>query len=70
MIATIVRPSIQPSVKAGPLERALAEKSIRMTAMIGIGLIATPTAAGRMSAIALPIARISLVPLCRPGGLR
>ena len=36
--------STQPSRNIGPFTRARAENSIRITAMIGTGLIATPTA--------------------------
>jgi hypothetical protein len=38
-----------PRRKAGPLLRARLENSIKMTAMIGIGLIAIPTANARIS---------------------
>src|SRR5688572_18354676 len=58
---TTTRPRTQPMRKAGPLVLALGEKSIRMTAMIGNGLNATPIAAGKTSPIAPPIARS----LCR-----
>jgi hypothetical protein len=47
-------PAIQPSRNARPFERARSEKSIRITAMTGMGLIATPTASGRISPIASP----------------
>ena len=40
---------------ARPLLRAFGVISIRMTAMIGIGLMATPIANGRMSPIACPM---------------
>ena len=45
---------VQPMAKAGPFVRALGVPSMRMTAMIGIGLNATPTADGRRSPIACP----------------
>ncbi len=35
---------IQPAMNIGPLIRARAENNIRITAMIGTGLIATPIA--------------------------
>ena len=41
---TTVSARAQPRRNIGPFTRALAENSIRMTAMIGTGLIATPTA--------------------------
>ena len=51
----IDRPAIQPMMKAGPLTRACSVTSIRITAMIGTGLIATPTAKGRTWPIASPM---------------
>ena len=50
----IVRPTIQPSANAGPFDRARGVPSMRTIAMIGTGLIATPTASGRISPIAAP----------------
>ena len=41
-------PSSQPTTNAGPLARARGVTSIRTTPMIGIGLIATPTASDRI----------------------
>ena len=55
IVPTIVRPASQPAAKAGPFARARGVPSMRTTAMIGNGLIATPIAIGRMSPIALPI---------------
>jgi len=46
------RPATHPIRKTGPFTRARAEKRMRMTAMIGIGTIATPIANGSTSAIA------------------
>ena len=43
---TSVMPATQPTRNAGPLTRALTENSIRMQAMIGMGLIAIPIASG------------------------
>jgi hypothetical protein len=37
-------PSTQATMNATPLDRARAENNIRMTAAIGIGLTAMPTA--------------------------
>jgi hypothetical protein len=45
----------QPIRNAGPLTRARCEKSISVTAMIGRGLIATPTADVRISLIPFSI---------------
>ena len=42
-------PSIQPTANAGAVTRARLERSISTVAMIGIGLIATPRAAGSRS---------------------
>jgi hypothetical protein len=60
--ATLIRstiaatiPTIQPSMNARLFCRARSLNSIRITAMIGIGLIATPIASGRNSPIASPI---------------
>ena len=55
MVATAARPSSQPARNAKPLLRAFGVISIRMTAMIGIGLMAMPIASGRMSPIACPM---------------
>ena len=43
IVPTNARPTIQPSTKAGPLTRARGVPSISTTAMIGIGLSATPS---------------------------
>src|SRR5207344_1360413 len=48
-------PITRPTRYAGPFTRPRGETSINTTAMIGIGLIATPTAAGSMLPTALPI---------------
>ena len=55
MTLTTTRPSTQPMAKAGPFERAFGVPSMRMTAMIGTGLSATPIANGSRSPIASPI---------------
>ena len=55
MTLTTTRPVTQPTANAGPLERAFGVPSMRITAMIGTGLSATPTADGRMSPIAGPM---------------
>jgi len=52
--ATTPTPTSQPSRKAGPFDFARAEKSIRITAIIGTGLSATPRASGRNCPIAWP----------------
>ena len=49
------RPTIQPTRKEILLAVADRENSIKMTAMIGTGLIATPTANPRISPIAAPM---------------
>ena len=54
-VLTIPSASTQPSRKIGPLTFARLENSIRITAMIGTGLIATPIAV-RTSLIPLPTA--------------
>ncbi len=48
---TAARATTQPTRKAGPFTRARCENSIRITAMIGTGLIATPMANVRISLI-------------------
>ena len=45
----------QPARNMGPFTRALCENSIRITAMIGTGLIATPIANVRTALIPCPI---------------
>ena len=49
-VATTI-PATQPIRKPALVRPALAENSIRIAAMIGIGEIATPMARGRMSPI-------------------
>ena len=49
---TIDRPATHPMAKAGPLLRAFGVPSMRITAMIGTGLSATPSADGSRSPIA------------------
>ena len=46
MTLTTTRARIQPTAKATPLERAFGVPSMRMMAMIGTGLMATPIADG------------------------
>jgi hypothetical protein len=48
-VLTAASATTQPTRKAGPFTRARAENSIRITAMIGIGLIATAMAKVRTS---------------------
>ncbi len=52
MTLTTISPMTHPTANAGPLERAFGVPSMRMTAMIGTGLMATPTADGSRSPIA------------------
>jgi hypothetical protein len=49
-------PSTQPSRKPVPVTRAFGDSSMRMAAMIGMGLIATPSAGVRMSPMTAPMA--------------
>jgi hypothetical protein len=49
---TTTSPTTQPTANAGPFERARGVPSIRITAMIGTGLRATPMADGSWSPIA------------------
>ena len=51
------RPTIQPSRNAGPFVRARGVPSINTTAMIGTGLIVTPTASDRIWPTASPMLR-------------
>ena len=51
----------QPVTNAGPFVRPRGVTSIRTTATIGSGLIATPTAEGRKSPIAWPIRFVRVV---------
>ena len=67
---TGARATIHPTMNSGPLIRARWEKSIRMTAMIGTGLIATPTANPRTVLVpSLREAVSSLVGGSVPGGV-
>jgi hypothetical protein len=50
-------PNTYPTANAVPLVLAFGVTSIRMIAMTGITLTAAPSAYGRISPIALPIAR-------------
>ena len=52
---TMTMPTTHPNRNARLFARARPENSIRITAMIGIGLAATPTANGRTSPIVCPI---------------
>ena len=51
-LSATTMPTTQPSRNARLFWRARSVKSIRITAMIGSGQIATPTASGRKSPIA------------------
>src|ERR671910_2327692 len=55
MAPTTTRPSNQPRTNTGPRERALEDVRRTTTAMIGIGLNATPIASGREWPIASPM---------------
>ena len=52
---TVAIPATQPPRNAGPFCRASAENSMRMTAMMGTGLMAIPIANGRTSPMTWPI---------------
>ena len=67
IVPTIERPASQPTAKAGPFAWARGVPSIRTIAMIGIGLMATPIAIGRVPPIAWPIVYLS--PRRRPAGV-
>jgi hypothetical protein len=54
MTDTATSPSTHPAAKADPVERARGVPSMRITATMGIGLSATPTAEGNRSPIASP----------------
>jgi hypothetical protein len=56
MLLTTPRASIQPARNIGPFTFARPENSIRITAMIGTGLIATPIAKVRTWLIPCPMA--------------
>ena len=55
IVPTTERPTSQPSRNDDPLTPPRGVASIRTTAMIGIGLRATPSASGRTAPIALPM---------------
>ena len=55
-VPSTASPAIQPTRNAGPLARARGVASISTTPMIGTGLMATPTANGRLCPIACPMA--------------
>src|SRR5215813_2000996 len=67
-VPTIETPTTHPRVKTMLLTRARAENSTTMIATIAIGLIATTTANGRTSLIALPISYLPYSPLVGGGG--
>jgi hypothetical protein len=52
---TAVRPMIQPARNVGPFCRARSLKSMRITPMMGTGLMATPMAKGSTSPMAEPM---------------
>jgi hypothetical protein len=54
IVPTTASPINQPATKVGPFARARGVTSMRMTAMIGIGLSATPTANDNDCPIASP----------------
>ena len=54
IVPAMAAPASQPARNMGPFVRARGVLSIRMIAMIGTGLIATPIASGKMSPTALP----------------
>ena len=56
IVPAAASPTIHPATKAGPFTRASGVVSIRTTAMIGIGLSATPTPNDRTWPIACPTA--------------
>ena len=60
IVPTTARPRIHPARNAGPLTRPRGVASISTTAMIGIGLSATPTPNARTCPIAWPIVRSAL----------
>ena len=55
---TTARATAQPMRNIGPFTLARLENSIRITAMIGTGLMATPTANGSTSAIPMVMSSI------------
>ena len=55
---TTARATAQPMRNIGPFTLARLENSIRITAMIGTGLMATPTAKGSTSAIPMVMSSI------------
>src|SRR5437588_9649159 len=65
MLPTAARAKTQPSRKAEPLLLARWLNSIKMTAMIGTGLMATPIAWGKIVPIAFPMASFLRVVLER-----
>ena len=54
MVPTVATPTTHPRTNAGPFERALGVASIRITPMIGIGLIPAATANARICPVASP----------------
>ena len=77
MTLTTTSPTTHPTANAAPFDRARGVASIRITAMIGTGLRATPIADGRRSPIACPIsglsswmpARCFIAPHCADGAV-
>ena len=65
MLPTTASAKTQPTRKAGPLLLARWLNSIKMTAIMGTGLIATPMAWGKIVPIAFPMASFLRVMLER-----
>jgi hypothetical protein len=55
IVPTTISPASQPITNAGPFARVRGVTSISTTAMIGIGLSATPTASGSTRPMAAPV---------------
>ena len=53
-VAAMMMPTTHPSRNPALVPPALGASSIRIVAMIGTGLIATPTASGRISPMTVP----------------
>src|SRR5438270_8163565 len=65
MMQISARPATKPAANEVPFAFAFGVTSIRMIAMIGMTLIAAPSAYGRISPIALPIAHTPVQPRSR-----
>ena len=68
-VTAMTTPATQPARNPMLVDLAFGDSSMRIAAMIGIGLIATPNASGRMSPMTPPMPTpVGAIPLVGPAG--